>query len=125
MVRSPDTAGMRQIRVLAVIACLVCAVAAFGLSLMTSMDVWMFGFPDGHITDYQQAATAPLRIITWVEAGIGLLLLALAFSPIGTRVRTVAWGAALIALVTVAVAGRVGVPWYFGTRLGLDNGIGG
>jgi hypothetical protein len=31
----------------------------------------------------------------------------------------------LIALILVAVVVQVGVPWYFGTHLGLDNGIGG
>ena len=55
----------------------------------------------------------------------GLLFLALALSPITTRVRTLAWLAALIAFVVVASAGQFGVPWYFGTHLGLDNGIGG
>jgi Flp pilus assembly pilin Flp len=32
---------------------------------------------------------------------------------------------ALIAFVLVALVGQVGVPWYFGTHLDLDNGIGG
>jgi hypothetical protein len=31
----------------------------------------------------------------------------------------------LIAFVLVAIVTRFGVPWYFGTHLGLDNGIGG
>jgi hypothetical protein len=29
-----------------------CAIAAPGLSFRTNMEVSMFGFPDGHITDY-------------------------------------------------------------------------
>lgn len=64
-------------------------------------------------------------MIAWAEAGLGLLFLALAFSPISTRVRTIAWLATFIALVLVIAAGQAGVPWYFGTHLGLDNGIGG
>ncbi|MGO4444060.1 hypothetical protein AB4Z42_11970 [Mycobacterium sp. 2YAF39] len=106
-------------------ACVICAIAAFGLSLWTYMDVSMFGFPDGYVTDYQKAADTPLTIITWVSAGLGLLLLALAFSPIGSPSRAMGWLAALIVLVILATAARVGVPWYFGIHLGLDNGVGG
>jgi len=107
------------------IACVICAVAAIGLAFMTWMDVSMFGFPDGYVTDYQKAARPPLKIITWVAAGLGLVFLALAFVPARTKVRTTAWLAALVGLVLVALAGRIGIPWYFGTHLGLDNGIGG
>jgi hypothetical protein len=49
----------------------------------------------------------------------------LAFSPIGTRARGIGALAALAALVLVVAVKRVGVPWYFGSHLGLDNGIGG
>jgi hypothetical protein len=112
-------------RAFVITACVICAIAAFGLSLCTYMDVSMFGFPDGYVTDYQKAADTPLTIITWVLAGLGLLFLVLAFPPIGSRVRTIGWLAALIALVLVTAAAKVGVPWYFGIRLGLDNGIGG
>jgi hypothetical protein len=83
------------------------------------------GFPDGHLTDYDKAAEAPKRILTWVELGFVPLFLVLAFSPIGTRARGIGLLAALIALVLIAVVQLVGVPWYFGTNLGLDNGIGG
>jgi hypothetical protein len=89
------------------------------------MDVSMFGFPDGYVTDYQQAAGLPLRVITGAAALLGLVFLALAFLPIRAKVRTIAWLAALIGLVLVALAAQFGVPWYFGTHLGLDNGIGG
>jgi hypothetical protein len=112
-------------RAFVITACVICAIAAFGLSLWTYMDVSMFGFPDGYVTDYQKAAETPLTIITWVSAGLGLLFLVLAFSPNGSRVRTIGWLAALIALVLVTTAAKVGVPWYFGIHLGLDNGIGG
>ena len=60
-----------------------------------------------------------------MEAGFGLLFLALAFTPIGTRVRAVGLLVALIAFDLVAMVAQVGVRWYFGTHLGLDNGIGG
>jgi hypothetical protein len=106
-------------------ASIVCAIAAFGLAIWAYMGVSMFGFPDGYVTDYQKAAETPLTIIAWASAGFGLVFLALAFSPIRSRPRTVAWLAAVIALVVLATAAWVVVPWYFGTHLGLDNGIGG
>ena len=112
-------------RSLPVIACALCGVAALVLAFVTHVDVSMFGFPDGYVTDYQKAAEAPLTIIAWAEAGLGLLFFGLAFSPISTRVRTVAWLVSVSGLALLATAARVGVPWYFGTHLGLDDGIGG
>ena len=112
-------------RALAIVACVVCAIAAVGLAFITLMDVALTGFPDSHVTDYGKAVEAPLTILGWVEAGFGLLFLALAFLPIGTRRRTVGLVVALIVFVLVAVVAAAGVPWYFGTHLGLDNGIGG
>lgn len=112
-------------RTFVTVACVVCAVGAWGLAVYIYMDVSMFGFPDGHITDYQKAAVTPLRVIAWALGGLGLLLLALAFSPVSTRALTVGWLAAVVVIVGVAVAGGIGVPWYFGVHLGLDNGIGG
>jgi hypothetical protein len=122
-VRFAASAG--TLKSLTVIACVICAVAALVLSFRTNMEVSMFGFPDGYVTDYMKAAETPLRIATWVLAGFGALFLALAVLRIGTRARAVAWLAALIALVLVVAAAQRGVPWYFGTHLGLDNGIGG
>ena len=107
------------------IACVVCAVGALYLAFLTFNEVALAGFPDGHVTDYDKAADAPLRVFGYVEAGFGLLLLTLAFSPIKARRRAVGLLVCLIALVLVAVVAQVGVPWYFGTHLGLDNGIGG
>ena len=107
------------------IACAVCAIAALGLAFTTFMDVSMDGFPDGHVTGYGKAVDAPLTILAWVEVGFGFLFLTLAFSPIGTRARAGGLLVVLIAFVLVAIVAQVGVPWYFGTHLGLDNGIGG
>jgi len=85
----------------------------------------MAGFPDGHVTDYGKAVDVPLRIVTWVAVGIGVVFLALSFAPIRARTRAVGLLVALVAFVLVAVVAEVGVPWYFGTHLCLDNGIGG
>jgi hypothetical protein len=112
-------------RGVACIACVVCAVGALWLAFSTYSTVVLAGFPDGHVNDYDKAADAPLRVFSYVEAGFGLLFLALPFSPIKARRRAVGLLVCLIALVLVAVVAQVGVPWYFGTHLGLDNGIGG
>jgi len=112
-------------RALAIVACVVAAIAALLLGYLASWDLYLTGFPDGHLTDYDKAVDVPKRILMWVEFGFAPLFLVLAFSPIGTRKRAVGLLAALIVLVLVVVVQLVGVPWYFGTHLGLDNGIGG
>jgi len=85
----------------------------------------MAGFPDGHVTDYDKAADTPLTVLSHVDAGCGLLFLLLAFSPIKARRRAIGLVVVLVAFVLAAAVSQFGVPWYFGTHLGLDNGIGG
>jgi hypothetical protein len=96
-----------------------------GAGLPGVHDIYLTGFPDSHLTDYDKAADAPKRILVWVEWGIVLLFLVLAVLPIGARRRAVGWLVALAALVLIAIVQWVGIPWYFMTHLGLDNGIGG
>jgi hypothetical protein len=112
-------------RTLVTIACLVGSTAALGLAYWTHVGVTMIGFPDGHVTDYGKAIHAPLELLAWAEAGLGLLFLALAVAPICHRIRAVGLLAIVVALVGAASIVQLGVPWYFGTHLGLDNGIGG
>jgi hypothetical protein len=113
------------IRALAIVACLGGAVAALWLTLLAGWDLSLTGFPDGHLTDYDKAVDTPKRILMWVEFGFDPLFVVLAVSPIGTRVRAVGLLAGLTALVLVVVVQLVGLPWYFVSHLGLDNGIGG
>jgi hypothetical protein len=110
---------------LVIIACVVCAIAALGLASLASMDIYLTGFPDSHFTDYDKAAGAPKHTLVWAEWGFVLLFLFLAFSPISTRARAVSSLVALVALVLVAMAQWIGIPCYFITHLGLDNGVGG
>ena len=120
-----DAGCTAPMRVIATIVGVVCAVAALVLAFMTHMDVSMAGFPDGYPTDYDKAVGGPLRILTWVLAGLGLVFLALAVVPIKARTRTVGLLVAVVAFAIVITVTDVGVPWYFGTHLNLDNGIGG
>ncbi|SPM29977.1 hypothetical protein [Mycobacterium terramassiliense] len=106
-------------------ACVVCAVAALGLVSVASADLYLTGFPDSHFTDYDKAADTPKRILIWVEVAFVLAFLTLAFAPIGTRARAIGSLAAVVALALVALVQWIGIPWYFITHLGLDNGIGG
>lgn len=122
MMRRSTAAPMNA---LAVIACVVCAIGALGLIYVASMDIYLTGFPDSHFTDYDKAADAPKRILVWVEWSFVLLFLVLAVLPISTRRRAVGSLVALVALVLIAIVQWVGIPWYFMTHLGLDNGIGG
>ena len=46
-----------QMRGLAIIAYVVGAIAALGLAFSTFMEVSMYGFPDGHVTDYEKRWT--------------------------------------------------------------------
>jgi hypothetical protein len=107
------------------IGCIVCAVGALYLAFLTINEVALAGFPDGHVTDYDKAAHAPLSVISYLEAAFGLLFLLLAAVPMKARRRAAGLLICLVALVLVAVVALVGVPWYFGTHLGLDSGIGG
>jgi hypothetical protein len=112
-------------RALPTVACTVGIVAALWFGVQAAGDLYLTGFPDSHFTDYDKAVEVPKRILMWAEFGFVPLFLILAFSAIGTRARGVGLLAALTALVLVVVVQLVGVPWYFGSHLGLDNGIGG
>jgi hypothetical protein len=112
-------------RALPTVAGVVGAIAAVGLAYLAVWDLYLTGFPDGHLTDYDKAVDAPKHVLMWVEVGFVPLFLVLAFSPIRTRKRAVGLLAALTVLVLVAILQLVCVPWYFGSHLGLDNGIGG
>jgi cell division protein FtsW (lipid II flippase) len=113
------------ISALPIIACVICAVGALGLVAFASIDIYLTGFPDSHLTDYDKAAEAPKQILVWVEWGFVPLFLVLAFLPIGTRRRAVGWLVASVTLILITIVQSVGIPWYFITHLGLDNGIGG
>jgi hypothetical protein len=112
-------------RVLPIVACIVGAVAALWFALQAAGDLYLTGFPDSHFTDYDKAVEVPKRVLMWAEFGFVPLFLLLAVPRIRARVRAVGPGVALIALGLVVLVQLVGVPWYFGTHLGLDNGIGG
>lgn len=101
------------------------AVAALWFAFQVAGDLYLTGFPDSHFTDYDRAVELPERILMWSEFGF-IPLFALLCVP-RIRVRTGVAGpvAALAALGLIVAVQLVGVPWYFGTHLGLDNGIGG
>jgi len=103
----------------------LCAAAALWLAIRTSMDVSMAGFPDGYITDYGKAVATPLRIVTWVALGLAAIALGIAVAPMRSRLRITGLLVTLVAVAALAFITWVGVPWYFGTHLGLDNGVGG
>jgi hypothetical protein len=107
------------------VVCAVCAVTALLLAVIAGSDLYFAGFPDSHLTDYDKAAELPKRVLIWGEWGFVLLFLLLAIWPIDARTRSVGLVISLIAFVVVAMVQWVGIPWYFITHLGLDDGIGG
>src|SRR5277367_6013143 len=112
-------------RALPIVACTVGAVAALWFALQAAGDLALTGFPDSHFTDYDNAVEVPKRILMWAEFGFVPLFLLLALPRIRERVGVVGPIVALMALCLVVAFQLVGLPWYFGTHLGLDNGIGG
>ena len=124
MTRPRRSRGAR-LSTLVIIACVLLAVAALVLIYFASMDIYLTGFPDSHVTEYDKAADAPRRILVGVEWGFVLLLLVLACLPISTRARVSGLLTALVALGLVALVQWFGIPWYFINHLHLDNGVGG
>jgi hypothetical protein len=112
-------------RVLATVACTVGAIAALWFAVQASWDLALTGFPDSHFTDYDKAVEVPKRILMWAEFDFVPLFLLLALPRIRERARAVGPVVALIMLGLVLLVQLIGVPWYFGTHLGLDNGVGG
>jgi hypothetical protein len=112
-------------KVLAAVSCIVGALAALWFGVQAAMDLALTGFPDSHYTDYANAVDVPERILMWAEFGFVPLFVLLALPRIRERVRAVGPVVTLIVLALVVVVQLVGVPWYFGTHLSLDNGIGG
>ena len=55
-------------RALAIVACVVGAIAALGLTLLAGWDLALTGFPESHFTDYDKAVETPKRILIWVES---------------------------------------------------------
>jgi Na+/proline symporter len=112
-------------KVLARVACVVIAIAALFLSYQPAGDLYLTGFADGHLTDYDKAVDTPKHILMWLELGFVALFLFLAFFRFSARARAVGLLAALTVFVIVVLVQLVGSPWYFGSHLGLENGIGG
>lgn len=66
-------------RALPTVACVVAAIAALLLGYQAAWDLYLTGFPDGHLTDYDKAVDASKQTLKWVEFGFVPLFLVLAF----------------------------------------------
>jgi hypothetical protein len=113
------------VKAFAITACTVGVLAALFVTWQAFWDLALTGFPDSHYTDYDKAVELPKRILMWVEFGFVPLFVLLLVPRIRRRTGVLGPVVALIALGLVVTVQLVGVPWYFGTHLGLDNGIGG
>lgn len=106
-------------------ACAVAGVAALLLAAFAWSDLYFAGFPDSHLTAYDEAAATPKRVLLWIECGVAVVLLVLAVVPVRAKVRIVVLIGGVVGLAIVALTQWAGIPWYFLTHLGLDNGAGG
>jgi hypothetical protein len=52
-------------RVLANVARVLAAIVALFLSYLAAGDLYLTGFADGHLTDYDKAVYAPKRTLMW------------------------------------------------------------
>ena len=107
------------------VGCVLCAVAALVLAIVAGNDLYFTGFPDSHLTDYDIAAETPKRVLMWVEWGFVAVFLLLAFAPVRGGAGPVGLVGGIVGVFALAPVQWVGIPWYFITHLGLDNGIGG
>jgi hypothetical protein len=112
-------------KVPAAVACIAGAAVALCFALQAAGDLALTGFPDSHFSEYDNAVDLPKRILMWTEFGFVPLFVLLALLRIRERALGVGPVAALIGLGLVVEVQLIGVPWYFGTHLGFDNGIGG
>lgn len=99
------------------------ALPALVLASITRYEVSNFGFPDGHVTEFQKAVATPLTTLSWALASISLLLIFTSFSR--SKASSIGVPFLFTALVVVFFTTLFVVPWYFGSYLGLDNGMGG
>jgi hypothetical protein len=112
-------------KIRASVVCVAGVMVALWFTLQAAGDLYLTGFPDSHFTDYDKAVEVPKRVLMWVEFGFVPLFLLLCLPRVRVRTGVVGPVLGLVALGVVVAVQLVGVPWYFGTHLGLDNGIGG
>ncbi len=101
------------------------AIAASSISYLGLQEVAFFGFPDGHITDYQRVAAPALNFHYYLLAGLGIFFFIVTITG-GIQKKFVRiFVTASIIFVLILLVAKVGIPLYFGSYLALDNGVGG
>ena len=85
------------------VGCAVVGVAALLLAALAWSDLHFTGFPDSHLTAYDEAAAAPKRVLLWIESGLAVVLLVLAAAPVRAKVRIVGLIVGVVGLALVAV----------------------
>jgi hypothetical protein len=110
---------------IAVALCIVFAMISFTLALLGFNEIYGYGFPDGGVTDYQRAASFPLRVLMGSHIVLGLCFLHFARPRFTRKARLVRFAIALVASFCVVGVAEIAVPWYFVNHLGLNDGRGG
>jgi hypothetical protein len=84
-----------------------------------------FGFPDGHLTDYERAAQPYLLSFAITQLLLGIVsfwLISRPTQPKQKKLQQIFLGVSLGLTVLVVY---VAIPWYYQTHLGLNHGQGG
>jgi hypothetical protein len=103
----------------------VLAIVAFSSSYFGFQEVVFFGFPDGHITDYEKAVTPALKALFATLVPFGVYFLTVTVSSAALIRSKRCFGIVVAIAVLILLVINLGIPWYFGTYLALDNGVGG
>ena len=96
---------------------------ALAYAAFTLQEVSSFGFPDGYVTAFQRAVTTPLTLLSWGIVFLSFLLLFSCFFR--GKISTPVVPLLVLALVAALFTTLFAVPWFYGSYLGLDNGMGG
>jgi len=98
-------------------------VGLLAITILCQSENGMAGFPDGHLTDYDKATSAPYHYLC-----IASLLFCLYFAGLAilkTRKAGLRLALGCVAYLLVIVLPAVALKYYFLHWLKLDNGIGG
>ena len=118
--RPDGAAGARVVRAVAGLLAGVAAVAAW----LLYEDVRTAGFPDGHLTAYDEASRLPLTICAWGNLAAAAWFAYLGGLAPGARLKQRTLLSAVL-YAGVMAAALYAIPYYFIDHLGLEHGQGG
>lgn len=86
--------------------------------------ITMAGFPDGHLTPYDQAIHTPLTVCNWINIIFSFYFFYLAFAP-STNKLGIKFMIMLFLHILFFIFTTYGIEYYYKDYLGLEHGQGG